>query len=490
MKPVFRSGIGLVGAVALLLLSWGGAAAAGSDYPTFNFNAQRSGVNPSESAIKGSTVGALHKLWAADLEQPADSSAIFLSGIQLADGSTHDLVYVTTKRGVTYAFEAHSGQQVWKAAPNAGQLRGYQITTATPAADPSRQWLYAPSPDGKIRRYSAASGQETLGGGWPVPVSLMPDVEKISSALNVANGYLYVTTSGYNGDFGPYNGHVVAIKLTDASTTVFNTLCSDVHQLIGRATQETNSCGARESGVWSRGGAVVDQSGGPATGVVYISTGNGPYNGATHFGDSVLALSPDVSVNFGSFTPTNFAELDASDTDLGSSAPAILPQQPQSHTPWMAVVGGKDGILRLIDRARMGGLGADIADLHAGIGRLLPQPAVWQDGNGLTWLFAAGDNGLAGVQVTTDANGATKLKKAWMARPGMSSPMLAGNVLFAAQHNGMLRAFDPQSGAELWSSAAPAAGGGVSGVHWQSPIVTSGMLFMPDEAGHLAAYGL
>ena len=67
---------------------------------------------------------------------------------------------------------------------------------------------------------------------------------------------------------------------------------------------------------------------------------------------------------------------------------------------------------------------------------------------------------------------------------------MAGNVLFAAQHDGTLRAFDPEVGAELWSTRTPSSGGGVSAVHWESPIVAAGVLFMPDENAHLSAYGL
>ena len=417
-----RSFTGLTACLAAAALSCAtaiSASAAGADYPTFDYNAQRTGVNTSETAINGATVGGLHKLWSATLDQAADSSPVFLAAIQTPDGASHDVVFVTTKRGVTAAFDAHSGHQVWKATPDTGQLRGYQITTSTPVADPSRQWLYAVSPDGKVHRYSTGSGQETVSGGWPVTVSLMPDVEKISAALNVADGYLYVTTSGYNGDFGPYDGHVVAIKLSDATTTVFNTLCSDVHQLVGRATQDANTCGPRESGVWSRGGAVADQSGGPTTGVVYVSTGNGPFNGSTQFGDSVLALSPDLSVSFGSYTPDDYAQLDASDTDLGSSSPALLPQQ-SSQTPWLASIGGKDGLVRLINRAQMGGLDADLADVNPGIGRLLSQPVVWQDGKGVSWLFAGGDTGLAGIQVIVDASG--KMVYGWPGPSGQARP--------------------------------------------------------------------
>ena len=57
------------------------------------------------------------------------------------DGASHDLVYVTTKRAAKSAFDARSGQQVWKASLDTGQQRRCQITTSTPLeADEKTQW--------------------------------------------------------------------------------------------------------------------------------------------------------------------------------------------------------------------------------------------------------------------------------------------------------------------------------------------------------------
>ena len=79
----------------------------------------------------------------------------------------------------------------------------------------------------------------------------------------------------------------------------------------------------------------------PATGNLLVATGNAPWNGSTNWGDSVLVLSPDASRLVGHWTPDNQAELNASDLDLGSTAPALL-------SGGYFVQGGKDGKLRLI----------------------------------------------------------------------------------------------------------------------------------------------
>ncbi len=53
------------------------------------------------------------------------------------------------------------------------------------------------------------------------------------------------------------------------------------------------------------------------------------------------------------FAPFNVDELDASDNDLGSGGPTLLPDQPGAH-PHLAVVEGKGGVLYLVDRDHMG----------------------------------------------------------------------------------------------------------------------------------------
>src|SRR5207237_3856297 len=95
-------------------------------------------------------------------------------------------------------------------------------------------------------------------GGWPVTVTLLPNVEKGSSTLNLGNGYLYVTLSGYNGDAGHYNGHIVAVNLATGATTVFNVLCANIRHLLDNHPGDPNYCPDIQAGVWARAGAVID----------------------------------------------------------------------------------------------------------------------------------------------------------------------------------------------------------------------------------------
>ena len=80
----------------------------------------------------------------------------------------------------------------------------------------------------------------------------------------------------------------------------------------------------------------------PVTHDVYIVTGNGPWNGRTDWGDSVLKLNPAGSTLLDAYTPTNQAALADQDLDLGSTGPALLPPIRQGgHVYHLLVQGGK-----------------------------------------------------------------------------------------------------------------------------------------------------
>ncbi|MGH2485758.1 MAG: PQQ-binding-like beta-propeller repeat protein, partial [Ktedonobacterales bacterium] len=312
---------------------------AAGDWPRFGYDAARSGANPTETAITPSSVAGLRQIWRVNLPGVADSAPILLHALTLPDGTTRDLLYVTTRDGRLLAVDAATGAILWSRQP-----QGPKITHSSPVADPSRQFVYAYGLDGALHKYRATTGDELIGNGWPARVTLMTGTEKESGALNAANGRVYVVTSGYIGDAPPYQGHVVSVDEATGSTTVYNSLCSNISHLLVSA-----DCSSEQSGIWARAGAVVD----PVTGDVFVATGNGPYTGdqgGHDWGDSVLELMPDGSHLLDSYTPDNYQQLDQNDTDLGSVAPALLPTIHGSATPYLLAQEGKDGKLRLLNR--------------------------------------------------------------------------------------------------------------------------------------------
>ena len=125
------------------------------------------------------------------------------------------------------------------------------------------------------------------------------------------------------------------------------------------------------SSVWMSGYGIAGT--GTST-ELYFSTGNSDcnfyvspevcpatttYNGTTNIQESVVRLNTQLGL-LGTFTPTNVAALDARDVDLGSGGVLLLPPQAGSF-PDLAVAGGKDGRLFLLNRDAMSGPGFNSA---------------------------------------------------------------------------------------------------------------------------------
>ena len=511
--------IGAALALVLLLAGYGlvgphatraATASPGYDWPQFDGNPQHSGNNTQETTLSAANVGGLQLLHRLSLPNTEDGAPAYLSGVTTSNGM-QDLLFLTTSDGHILALDAHTLAQVWGRQYGPGSCHinngsGVCYTTSSPAVDPNRQYVYSYGLDGYVHKYAADSGVEVTGGGWPELVTTKGYDEKESSALAVAtakNGvsYLYVAQAGYPGDNGDYQGHVTTISLADGSQHVFNANCSDqaVHFVEKPGAPD---CAQVQTAVWSRPGVVYDGE----TDRLYFSTGNGPFdaNGVSapnhDWGDSVLALAPNgTGANGGpldSYTPGNYQSLRNSDLDIGSTSPAILPVPANSSVKHLALQSGKDSKLRLLNLDNLSGqAGSGHTDGQIGSvinvpqgGEVLPTPAVWVNpSDGSTWVFVAGYNGLAGLQLTVDSNGTPSLQTRWQNTNGGTSPIIANNVLYYASY-GALKALNPTSGAVLWQDTT------IGSIHWESPIVANGVLYLTDgstnSGGSLSEYAL
>ena len=317
------------------------SAEVGGDWTRFGYDAARHNAGPVKTGITSANVGKLRRQ-RVTLDGTVDASPIYLRGVKI-HGASHDAFFVTTSYGRTIAVDAASGSILWRFTPSSySSLAGtYRITNSTPVADPSRKFIYAASPDGRVHKLSVASGAEAR--GWPVRVTLLPQREKLGTSLNYARGLVLIGTGGYVGDQPPYQGHVVAINAsTGRIVHVWNSLCSDVHRLLN-----PSSCAHSDSAIWARSGVVVV----PGSGHLLVATGNGAFDGKRNWGDSALMLTSNAGGLLHNWTPRNQASLESGDVDLGSTAPALIGRY--------AVQGGKDGKLRLLNLSRLGGrLGA------------------------------------------------------------------------------------------------------------------------------------
>ncbi|MBV9057069.1 MAG: PQQ-binding-like beta-propeller repeat protein, partial [Candidatus Eremiobacteraeota bacterium] len=459
--------------------------ASATNWPVFGYDPARSGFNSAEETLSVGNVHKLHARWQIALGGTADSTPILLQRVKVRR-TFRSMLYQTRKDGTTLGIDATTGKILWHFTAT-----GPNYTHSTPAADPSLTAIYVPALDGKVHKLAASNGRELSAPGFPAKITRMPATEADESPLNVANGYLYATTSGYNGDAPPYDGHVVSVKLRSGAEAVFNSLCSDYTRLPG-----PNTCSQQRSGIWSRGGAVVDPD--PSMGGrVYAATGNGDFDankkGGDDYGDSVVSLSPHLATLFGSYTPADYQQLENQDQDLGSTSPAMLPAQGTSQTPWMLVQGGKDAELKLVNRAALPGVGSELQVLNLP-DALFSTPAVWTDAAGHVWLFLGFPSAVQAYRLKTNAQGVSSLQLVWQSSPGHTggegtSPVVANGIVFVA-FDGALVALDAIGGKLLWTSAMKRAGKTIGSVHWESPIVVNGAVYCSDENGNLTAYSL
>ena len=492
--------------LAPLVIALGVATAAqAADWPQFGYDATHGGYNRAETTIGAANVSQLVSTYATPPTLPAtvDSAPVYAAGIATANG-TRNLLFMLTSTGGTatlLAIDTANGATVWSR-----QTTGRQPTTASPAIDPNRQFVYSYGVDGKAHKYRIGDGIETLTGGWPQTITLKTGVEKGASGLTIADSgsakHLIVVTDGYIGDGGDYQGHLVSIDLASGAQNVFNTLCSDktIHFVLN-GIAGTDDCASRQSGIWGRGGATFYA----ATNRVYIASGNGQFNansGGFNWGDSVLALAPDGTGSGGgmprdSYTPTDFQSLQDSDTDLGSISLAILPVPSGSTVAHLGMQVGKDAKLRLINLDNMSGAGApahvggELQNLGVpqGGGGMREQPAVWVNGtDGSTWLFVGNGSGLSGLQLGLDGSNRPLLTSRWTKSGSSTSPIVANGVLYnagsCAGGGTCVTARDPLTGNVLWSS--PHTGS----LHWQSPILVDGAIYITDNSAKLWRFAL
>ena len=413
------------------------AASAPKDWPLFGYDTARHNASP-DTTITAQNVGTLLRA-KIRLDGTVDSSPIFVGGT----------IVVTTTYGKTEALSP-AGKVLWRFTPPAyPRIAGSsQITNATPAASTDHTAVYAAAPDGRIRKLRLSDGKVL----WTTAITRDPTHEKITSSLNVSHGLVIATTGGYIGDAPPYQGHVVTMSEGNGRIAhVWNSLCSDRHTIIIPRT-----CGSSDSAIWSRNGAAVD----PANGTLVVATGNGPWNGSTDWGDSTLVLAPDASRMLRHWTPPNQAQLNANDTDVGSTSPGLL-------DGGYAVQGGKDGKVRLLQLHRLPGanarLGGELQTIPTPGGGMFSVPAIWKG----TWVFMATDAGTAAWLLRGG-----RLHSVWSNGNGGTSPVIAGNLLYVAG-DGSVNVYAPTSGREV--ATLPSAS-----VHWQSPIVVNGMVVMPE----------
>jgi outer membrane protein assembly factor BamB len=443
------------------------------DWRTFDYNAARSGRAPS-AGITAANSGQL-TLRTVRIDGVADTAPIELHAVRVG-GRRRDVVVVTTTYGRTIAIDPHTGARLWEFVPGGvnSSPGNYQVNTTSPTADPNRRFVYAAAPNGVIYKLSLATGHVV----WARSVTFDAHHEKMDSALNLSGPYVVMVTGGYFGDAPPYDGHVAMIsRSTGRLVHVWNTECSNRHRLIRASSCPTEST---RSAIWGRAGTVIE----PGSHRILTATGNGAFNGRTGWGDSALELNANASRLLHNWTPTNQAQLNDTDADLGSTIPALVPTYHGFH---LAVQGGKDSLLHLLNLRRLNGtaggpsrrLGGQVSQTGApGGAQVFTMPVAARIG-GRILVFVATNAGTAAYGLSGGSH--PRLQAVWSTSTPGTSPILSGGLLMVYDEvNGRLLIRNPASGHVVRSLAA---GSG----HWNSPIAAGGRIIEPTGSYHSSA---
>jgi hypothetical protein len=484
---------GLVRAGLLATGSLLASEAFASDWLQWGFDPAHSANNSAETAVTAANVAQLESKYGVVLTGRVNAAPVFAEGITTASG-TKDLLFITAQSGRTTAIDIADGSVVWSMTTPGG----HTPIESSPAVDPQRTFVYSYGADGKAHKYAIGTGVETTTDGWPQLITSKPTVEKGASALAIATSAgitrLYVVTNGYVGDGGDYQGHLTTIDLATGAQRTFNSMCSTDTTHIA-----SGGCSEAQSGIWGRPGAVYDAG----TDRVYITTANGLFDantGGHNWGDSVLALNPDGTGAGGgmpldSHTPTNYAQLDGSDIDLGSASLSILPAPAGSTVAHVGVQTGKDSKLHLIDLDDMSGTGApggvggeiELIDVPISEFWMKTQSVVWVNthGDGAAWVYVGNGSGISGLKLTLTGANVPHLQPTWQKTSNATSAIIANDVVYhigSCPAGTCVLARNPTDGTVLWTSPS------IGSIKWGSPILVNGALYVVNYASNSTLY--
>jgi polyvinyl alcohol dehydrogenase (cytochrome) len=419
-----------------------------SDWTTFDQNSLRTGVDSSGNSFSPASAA-----WIS----PALHGQLY--GQPLVYGGR---VFAATENDTVYALAADTGQVLWSthlATPvTASNLPCGNISptvgiTGTPVIDTDRSEIFVVADEAAKRVASHHLIGLNLYTGAVVldkvvdPPGSDPAAQLQRASLALDEGNVIIGMGGNYGDCSTYHGLVISAPEGGGTPNTYVV---------------ANQAGDNQGAVWMGGAAPsVD-----AQGDVWVATGNSAHGSSSDTydeGDSVLRLSPSMQL-LSSFAPRTWYNDNATDADLGSTAPALLPNK------LVFQVGKANGsnapVAYVLHESALGGVGGQLASGP------FCEPGVDADGgsadlNGT--LFVPCQNGVTSVTVTTSTPSPN-----WTTTSGAhGSPIVAGGLVWSIG-NGNLYALNPNTGATVQSFSI-----GSSSSSFPSPSAADGLVLAP-----------
>ncbi len=392
-----------------------------ADWPTYDRTADRSGVSVSSPAV-----GRVRSAWTVSVDGPVYAQPLIV-GSEVIIATENDTVYALSESTGAVRWSRHLASPVPSGLP-CGDIDPSGIT-GTPVADVAagRLWLVTftgqPTYRHTLWELDLATGQTVA--QRPIDVSGSdPRSQQQRGALALLGSRVYVPFGGLDGDCSDYKGRVAGAPTSGPGPLVSYTTPNQ-----------------RQAGIWAPPGESVRGDS------LYVATGNGTPFDQIDDSDSVLRLSPSLQVE-DRFTPANFESLSANDQDLGSTAPALLPDG-------LVFQAGKQGIGYVLNGSHLGGTGGELTSAQVCEGGFGGDVV-----DGSTVVFSCYQS-LRAIQITAGRHGAApSLRVLWTAtgnNPG--PPIIAGGVVWDLSGKGAtLAGYRLSDGHSVFTAQAPAPG--------------------------------
>src|SRR6476469_3528287 len=293
------------------------------------------------------------------------SGNVYAQPLYIEGGPNGPMVIAVTESNNVYALDATTGLPIWSRTDIGPPVPttpcgGFNPTgiTGTPVVDlASRRLFFDALINGSPTKHFIYSLNVDTGAttsGWPVDLNAtaiyngIPFVslaQEQRGGLALVNGIVYSSYSGYVGDCGNYHGWVVGVDINNPT---------NVH---GWATT------AMGGGIWGHGGVASDGTN------MFVITGNTFNTGGNWMGgEAIIRLQAGptwTGMPTDYWAPTNWFNLDGSDTDLGGVSATVI--DVPGATPFQLVLAlGKDSNAYLLNRNNLGGIAVPVTQSNVG----------------------------------------------------------------------------------------------------------------------------
>jgi len=494
---------------------------------TWRNDNSRTGQNTKELALAPGTVSSstFGKLFSCPLDAYPYAQPLYVPGLEIPGAGTRNVIFVATAKDTVFAFDADANPctQLWRTSligqgeeavptPNSDiptdDIAPFMGITGTPVIDAGSMTMYVAAETRipafqttyfeRLYALDLATGQPKIqpaGIQFLTAPSAGPTfdhlLENQRAALLLDNGNVYVAFASHH-ELGDYHGWLFSY---DAATlqqnSVFNVTPTILH-----------------GGIWQSGG-------GPSTDSshnVYVTTGNGAFDanlGGSNYGESFLRLNTSGALSVSDyFSPCDQQTLSATNLEIGSSAPVLLPDSAGSSSQQHLLMGGgKNGSLYVLNRDNLGGYqcpdtpNVQVISVHDS--SIFSTPLFWNNA-----IYIAAGNGrlnafpMAGgvLQSVPDASQSPETLGPQGATPVLSSNQANDAIVWVIDSSGahgtpntraVLRAFDAGNlSNEIYNSAVLASRDDAGlAVKFTVPTVANGKVYVGTQ-GELDVYGL